>query len=129
MGATLDRLLELLELERVGDDVFRGPSQDLGWGPVFGGQVHGQALSAVGRTVDDGRHAHSLHAYFLRPGDVNRPITYHVERTRDGSSFSTRRIRAHQDGPPIFFMAASFQRPEGGLDHQAAMPRVAGPDG
>ena len=129
MGAVLDRLLELLELERLEEDLFRGPSQDLGWGSVFGGQVLGQALSAAGRTVDDGRHAHSLHAYFLRPGDVNRSITYQVERTRDGAGFSTRRIRAHQDGPPIFFMAASFQRPEDGLEHQAAMPRVPGPDG
>ena len=129
MGRVLDRLLELLELEPIGEDVFRGPSQDLGWGTVFGGQVLGQALSAAGRTVDGDRHAHSLHAYFLRPGDPARPISYHVERTRDGGSSSTRRIRAHQEGPPIFFMAASFQRPEGGLDHQAAMPEVPGPDG
>jgi acyl-CoA thioesterase-2 len=129
MSRVLDRLLELLELEVVGEDVFRGPSQDLGWGTVFGGQVLGQALAAAGRTVAAGRDAHSLHAYFLRPGDPARPITYHVERTRDGAAFSTRRIRADQDGPPIFFMAASFQRPEGGLDHQAAMPEVPGPDG
>jgi acyl-CoA thioesterase-2 len=129
MGRVLDRLLELLDLETISEDVFRGPSQDLGWGTVFGGQVLGQALSAAGRTVDVNRHAHSLHAYFLRPGDPTRPISYHVERTRDGSSFSTRRIRAHQNGPPIFFMAASFQRPESGLDHQAAMPGVPGPDG
>jgi len=129
MGVVLDRLLELLELERIDEDVFRGPSQDLGWGTVFGGQVLGQALSAAGRTVDDSRHAHSLHGYFLRPGDPSREITYHVERTRDGASFSTRRIRANQDGPPIFFMAASFQRPERGLDHQDRMPDVPGPDG
>ena len=129
MGRVLGRLLELLELEVVGEDVLRGPSQDLGWGTVFGGQVLGQALAASGRTVAAGRDAHSLHAYFLRPGDPARPITYHVERTRDGAAFSTRRIRAHQDGPPIFFMAASFQRSEPGLDHQAAMPAVPGPDG
>lgn len=129
MGRVLDRLLELLELEIIGEDVFRGPSQDLGWGTVFGGQVLGQALSAAGRTVDADRHAHSLHAYFLRPGDPSRPISYHVERTRDGGCFSTRRIRAHQEGPPMFFMAASFQCPEAGLDHQAAMPGVPGPDG
>jgi acyl-CoA thioesterase-2 len=129
VGRVLDRLLELLELAPIGEDVFRGPSQDLGWGTVFGGQVLGQALSAAGRTVESDRHAHSLHAYFLRPGDPSRPISYHVERTRDGGSFSTRRVRAHQEGPPIFFMAASFQRPEGGLDHQAAMPGVPGPDG
>ena len=128
MSRVLSRLLELLELGVVGEDVFRGPSQDLGWGTVFGGQVLGQALAAAGRTVAAGRDAHSLHAYFLRPGDPARPITYHVERTRDGAAFSTRRIRADQDGPPIFFMAASFQRPEEGLDHQAAMPEVPGPD-
>jgi acyl-CoA thioesterase-2 len=129
MSRVLDRLLELLELEDIGGDAFRGPSQDLGWGTVFGGQVLGQALVAAGRTVDGDRLAHSLHAYFLRPGDPARPISYHVERTRDGASFSTRRIRADQDGPPIFFMAASFQRSEPGLDHQAAMPEVPGPDG
>jgi acyl-CoA thioesterase-2 len=129
MSRVLDRLLELLELEVVDEDVFRGASQDLGWGTVFGGQVLGQALAAAGQTVAAGRDAHSLHAYFLRPGDPARPITYHVERTRDGAAFSTRRIRAQQDGPPIFLMAASFQRPEGGLDHQAAMPEVPGPDG
>jgi acyl-CoA thioesterase-2 len=129
VGRVLDRLLELLELEAIGEDLFRGPSQDLGWGTVFGGQVLGQALSAAGRTVAADRHAHSLHAYFLRPGDPSRPINYHVERTRDGGSFSTRRIRADQEGPPIFFMAASFQRSEDGLDHQAAMPEVPGPDG
>lgn len=129
MSRVLDRLLELLELERIDEDVFRGPSQDLGWGTVFGGQVLGQALSAAGRTVDDSRHAHSLHAYFLRRGDPAKEMTYRVERTRDGGSFSTRRIRAHQDGPPIFFMAASFQRPERGLEHQDSMPEVPGPDG
>ena len=100
MGRVLDRLLELLELETIGEDSFRGPSQDLGWGTVFGGQVLGQALWAASQTVDAGRDAHSLHAYFLRPGDPARPISYHVERTRDGASFSTRRIRADQDGPP-----------------------------
>jgi acyl-CoA thioesterase-2 len=129
MSRVLDRLLELLELETIDEDVFRGPSQDLGWGTVFGGQVLGQALLAAGRTVDGRRKAHSLHAYFLRPGDPRRPMTYRVERTRDGASFSTRGVRASQDGPPIFFMAASFQRPERGLDHQAAMPKVPGPDG
>jgi len=129
MSRVLDRLLEVLQLEVVGEDSFRGPSQDLGWGAVFGGQVLGQALWAASQTVAAGRDAHSLHAYFLRPGDPARPITYHVERTRDGASFSTRRIRADQDGPPIFFMAASFQRSEPGLDHQMAMPEVPGPDG
>ena len=129
MSRVLDRLLEVLELEVVGEDSFRGPSQDLGWGTVFGGQVLGQALWAASQTVDAGRGAHSLHAYFLWPGDPARPITYHVERTRDGASFSTRRIRADQGGPPIFFMAASFQRPEPGLEHQSAMPRVPGPEG
>lgn len=126
MSRVLDRLLEL---DTVGDDEFRGPSQDLGWGTVFGGQVLGQALWAATQTVDAGRDAHSLHAYFLRPGDPSRPVTYRVERTRDGASFSTREVRASQGGPPIFCMAASFQRPELGLEHQAAMPEVPGPEG
>jgi len=129
MGQVLDELLEQLELEAMGDDVFLGQSQDLGWGRVYGGQVLGQALSAAERTVDSARLAHSLHGYFLRPGDPDQPIEYRVERTRDGRSFTTRRIRAEQGGRPIFFMAASFQTPETGLEHQDAMPDVPGPEG
>jgi acyl-CoA thioesterase-2 len=129
MDRVLEELLDLLKLEAVGEDVFVGESQDLGWGRVYGGQVLGQALSAAERSVDSTRLAHSFHSYFLRPGDPGESIEYRVERTRDGRSFSTRRIRAEQDGRPIFFMAASFQVPESGLEHQDAVPDVAGPDG
>jgi acyl-CoA thioesterase-2 len=129
MGAVLDELLALLELADAGGDVYVGESQDLGWGRVYGGQVLGQALSAAERTVDRMRLAHSLHGYFLRPGDPARPIEYRVERTRDGRSFSARRVRAEQAGRPIFFMAASFQIPEPGLEHQETMPEVPDPEG
>jgi acyl-CoA thioesterase II len=128
MSRVLEELLDLLKLEAVGDDVFLGQSQDLGWGRVYGGQVLGQALSAAERTVDTTRLAHSLHGYFLRPGNPKEPIEYRVERTRNGRSFSTRRIRAEQGGLPILFMAASFQIRETGLEHQDAAPDVAGPD-
>jgi len=128
MSRVLEELLDLLKLETVGDDVFLGQSQDLGWGRVYGGQVLGQALSAAERTVDTTRQAHSLHGYFLRPGNPREPIEYWVERTRNGRSFSTRRIRAEQGGRPIFFMAASFQIRETGLEHQDAAPDVARPD-
>jgi acyl-CoA thioesterase-2 len=129
MSPVLEELLDLLSLETVGGDVFLGQSQDLGWGRVYGGQVLGQALSAGERTVEPNRLVHSLHAYFLRPGDPGQPIEYLVERTREGRSFTTRRIRAEQGGRPIFFMAASFQIHEAGLEHQDAMPEVPDPDG
>ena len=129
MSRVLEELLHLLKLEAMGDDVFVGRSQDLGWGRVYGGQVLGQALSAAERTVDSTRLAHSFHSYFLRPGNPRESIEYRVERTRDGRSFSTRRVRAEQDGRPIFFLAASFQIPESGLEHQDAAPDVTGPDG
>jgi acyl-CoA thioesterase-2 len=129
MSRVLEELLHLLKLEAVGDDVFLGRSQDLGWGRVYGGQVLGQALSAAERTVDPTRLAHSFHSYFLRPGNPAESIEYRVERTRDGRSFSTRRIRAEQGGRPIFFMAASFQIPEVGLEHHDAAPDITGPDG
>lgn len=129
MSRVLEELLHLLKLEALGDDVFVGQSQDLGWGRVYGGQVLGQALSAAERTVDSTRLAHSFHSYFLRPGNPRESIEYRVERTRDGRSFSTRRVRAEQDGRPIFFLAASFQIPESGLEHQDAAPDVTGPDG
>ncbi len=129
MSRVLEELLNLLKLETMGDDVFLGESQDLGWGRVYGGQVLGQALSAAERTVDSTRLAHSFHCYFLRPGNPAESIEYRVERTRDGRSFSTRRIRAEQGGRPIFFMAASFQIPEVGLEHHDAAPDIVGPDG
>ena len=128
MHPVLDDLLHLLELERIEDNIFRGESRDIGSAQVFGGQVLGQALSAAHFTVD-GRVAHSLHAYFLRRGDVQAPIIYDVDRARDGGSFSVRRVVAIQHGRPIFNLAASFQRPEAGLEHADRMPDVPGPDG
>lgn len=124
----LAQLVELLSLERIEQNLFRGQSQDLGWGTVFGGQVLGQALSAATQTVPTDRPVHSLHAYFLRPGDVNRPIVYDVDRIRDGSSFTTRRVVAIQNGEPIFNLAASFQQMEEGFDHQDDMPSVPAPE-
>lgn len=128
MNPVLADVLKLLELERIEDNIFRGESRDIGSSRVFGGQVLGQALTAASYTVD-GREAHSLHAYFLRPGDVEAPIVYDVDRARDGGSFSNRRVVAIQHGRPIFNMAASFQRPEQGIDHQDTIPDVPGPDG
>jgi acyl-CoA thioesterase-2 len=124
----LDELVTLLALERIEENLFRGQSQDLGWGTVFGGQVLGQALSAAAQTVATGRPAHSLHAYFLRPGDVTKPIVYDVDRIRDGSSFTTRRVVAIQSGQAIFNLAASFQKEEEGFQHQDPMPPVERPD-
>ncbi|MBK9073058.1 MAG: acyl-CoA thioesterase II [Myxococcales bacterium] len=122
MADKLGALIELLSLERIEDNVFRGESQDLGWGAVFGGQVLGQALSAAGQTVAPGRLAHSLHAYFLRRGDVTQPILYQVERLRDGGSFSARRVAAIQHGEHILHMTASFQEHEAGFEHQDPFP-------
>jgi acyl-CoA thioesterase II len=130
MDPVLDDLLKLLRLERIEDNIFRGESRDLGGDQVFGGQVLGQALSAAHHTVDVGdRIAHSLHAYFLRRGDVRAPIVYEVDRARDGGSFSVRRVVAIQHGRPILNLAASFHKREEGLSHQAEMPEVDGPDG
>jgi acyl-CoA thioesterase II len=128
MSAVLDELVQLLALERIEVNLFRGQSQDLGWGAVFGGQVLGQALSAAVQTVPPERHVHSLQAYFLRPGDVKRPILYDVDRIRDGSSFTTRRVVAIQNGHAIFNLAASFQLDEPGFTHQDAMPAAPAPD-
>jgi acyl-CoA thioesterase-2 len=124
----LDELVKLLALERIEENLFRGQSQDLGWGIVFGGQVLGQALSAAVQTVPAERHCHSLHAYFLRPGDVNKPIVYDVDRIRDGGSFTTRRVVAIQSGKPIFNLAASFQKVEKGFEHQDEMPDAPSPE-
>ena len=125
----LEELLRLLKLEKIEEHIFRGQSQDLGFGSVFGGQVLGQALSAAYQTVAPGRRAHSLHAYFLRMGDANQPIVYDVDAIRDGKSFTTRRVVAIQKGQAIFSMAASFQIAESGFDHQDRAPRVEGPEG
>jgi len=126
MHAVLKDLIALLKLERIEENIFRGDSRDIGSPQVFGGQVLGQALSAAQHTVD-GRIAHSLHAYFLRRGDVNAPIIYDVDRARDGGSFSNRRVVAIQHGRPILNLAASFQHPEDGLEHEADMPDVPSP--
>jgi acyl-CoA thioesterase II len=129
MTAVLDELVTLLALEKIEENLFRGQSQDLGWGTVFGGQVLGQALSAAVRTVPPERQVHSLHAYFLRPGAVDKPIVYDVDRIRDGSSFTTRRVVAIQGGQAIFNLAASFQIVEPGFEHQDPVPDVPPPDG
>jgi acyl-CoA thioesterase-2 len=128
MQRVLADLLDLLALERLDRDLFRGRSQDLGWGAIFGGQVLGQALSAAAQTVVEDRVVHSLHAYFVRAGDVRQPIIYQVDRLRDGKSFSTRRVVAVQEGEAIFSLAASFQVHEEGFDHQSTMPDVPPPD-
>lgn len=128
MSAVLDELVSLLSLERIEENLFRGQSQDLGWGLVFGGQVLGQALSAAAQTVPADRPVHSLQAYFLRPGDASKPIVYDVDRSRDGQSFTTRRVVAIQNGKPIFHLGASFQTDEPGFDHQEPMPTVPGPE-
>ncbi len=125
----LNDLLAMLALERIEEGHFRGQSQDLGFGAVFGGQVMGQALSAAYQTVSPERMVHSLHCYFLRPGDVRHPILYEVEHIRDGNTVSTRRVQAIQHGKSIFYLNASFQLEEPGLDHQDEMPQVQGPDG
>ncbi|NJC68450.1 acyl-CoA thioesterase II [Planosporangium thailandense] len=118
----VDELLELLDLRKLGDTTFEGVSPKVGLQRVFGGQVAGQALVAAGRTVDPERHVHSLHGYFVRPGDPTVPIRYEVENIRDGSSFSVRRSVALQHDQPIFFMSASFQLEQEGLDHQGRFP-------
>lgn len=128
MHPVLDDLLHLLKLERIETNIYRGESRDIGGAQVFGGQVLGQALSAAYHTVEE-RRAHSLHAYFLRRGDMDAPIIYDVDRSRDGGSFSVRRVVAIQHGRPIFNLAASFQEPEEGLEHQSEMPEIEGPEG
>jgi acyl-CoA thioesterase-2 len=124
----LDSLLSMLDLEPLEQNLFRGRSPADGWQRVFGGQVLGQALVAAGRTVDGIRPAHSLHGYFLLAGDPAHPIIYEVERTRDGGSFSTRRVKAIQHGRIIFTMSVSFHKEEEGFTHQATMPEVPPPD-
>jgi acyl-CoA thioesterase-2 len=128
MQPVLAALVDLLALERLDRDLFRGRSQDLGWGAIFGGQVLGQALSAAAQTVAADRAVHSLHGYFMRAGDVTRPILYQIDRARDGASFTTRRVVAIQEGEAIFSLEASFQDAEDGFDHQDAMPEVPAPD-
>ena len=124
MSEVLEELVNLLKLEPIENRIFRGQSQELGWGRVFGGQVLGQALSAARQTVDPERHVHSFHSYFLREGDSSKPIVYTVDCIRDGKSFNTRRVVAVQDGRPIFNLSASFQVSEKGFEHQDPMPKV-----
>ncbi|MEO1083346.1 MAG: acyl-CoA thioesterase II [Acidobacteriota bacterium] len=127
MNAILQDLIHLLTLEKLDTNLFRGESRDIGTQRVFGGQVLGQALAAANYTVED-RVVHSLHAYFLRKGDQDAPIIYEVDRQRDGRSFASRRVVAIQHGRPILNLAASFQKQEEGLEHQASMPQVPPPD-
>jgi acyl-CoA thioesterase-2 len=125
--SALARLLALLDLEKIEENVFRGVSPPERMQRVFGGQVLAQALIAASRTVE-GRLCHSLHAYFLRPGDPKVPLQYEVDRSRDGASFTARRVVAVQHGVPIFTLASSFQREEAGFEHQAQMPLVPEPE-
>ncbi|HZW91202.1 MAG TPA: acyl-CoA thioesterase II [Myxococcaceae bacterium] len=127
VGSALDDLLHVLDLEALEVNLFRGESRDLGGKAVFGGQVIGQALVAASRTVE-GRLPHSLHAYFLRPGDMAHRIVYEVDRVRDGRSFTARRVQAIQGGEVLLSMICSFQVPEDGFEHQAAMPDVPAPE-
>ncbi len=128
MNASLADLERQFDLERLELNLFRGQSRDTGSPQVFGGQVLGQALKAATSTIDDGRRVHSLHAYFLRRGDFTKPIVYTVDRSRDGGSFSARRVVAIQDGEQIFICSASFQTQEQGLEYQAALPDVPPPE-
>jgi len=129
MSQALNSLLNILQLEKVEENIYRGNSQDLGLKQVFGGQVIGQALYAAKQTVPQDRFTHSFHSYFLRPGDSKKPILYEVEVLRDGNSFSARRISAIQNGQPIFYMTASFQGEEAGFSHQSiTIPDVPAPD-
>jgi len=126
-NAPLRELISLLDLEELDVNLFRGRNERPGWGRLFGGQVAAQALAAAGRTVE-GRLAHSLHAYFLRPGDPEVPVIYTVDPIRDGSSFTTRRTVALQRGRAIFNMSVSFHKPEEGFEHQDEMPDAPDPE-
>src|SRR5262245_39322773 len=128
MASELSSVLKILDLEQLETNLFRGVSPKVGWQRVFGGQVIGQALVAATRTVPEQRRAHSLHGYFIRPGDPAKPIIYEVDRYRDGRSFTTRQIVAIQHGVPIFTMAASFHGVEESFEHQLPMPAVPPPE-
>ncbi len=127
MDSTLE-LINLLSLEKIEENIFRGQNYQSPWGRVFGGQVLAQSLHAAYQTVEEGRFVHSLHSYFLLTGDLSLPIIFNVERVRDGGSFSTRRVVAVQKGRPIFILSASFQLEQAGLDHQIEMPKVPSPN-
>ena len=127
-GGALERLIGLLDLEPIEVNIYRGESRDVGSGRVFGGQVLAQALIAARRTVDEPREAHSLHGYFILPGDTEAPIVYFVDRLRDGRSFTTRAVTAIQHGRAIFNLSVSFQKKEEGIEHQPSMPAVPPPE-
>lgn len=124
----MEQLISTLDLEQLEHNLYRGTSPDIGWQRVFGGQVIAQALVAAQRTVDADRFVHSLHAYFVRPGDPSVPIVYQVERIRDGGSFATRQVQAIQHGRAIFTLSSSFQRDEEGYEHQISLPNVPAPE-
>ena len=128
MSTAVDDLIGILDLEELDLNLFRGRSPQNGWQRVYGGQVIGQARVAAVQTVEPDRLAHSMHAYFLLPGDPKVPIIYDVDRMRDGKSFATRRVTARQHGHPIFSMLVSFHTHEEGLTHQAQMPDVPPPE-
>lgn len=121
-------LLDLLDLEPLEVNIYRGSNRDVGTGRVFGGQVFAQALVAARRTVEGEREAHSVHGYFILPGDLTAPIVYFVDRLRDGNSFTTRRVTAIQHGQAIFNLSASFHVREPGLEHQQEMPEAVPPE-
>jgi len=125
---TAAELLDLLDLEQIEENIYRGTNYQAPWGRVFGGQVLAQAIHAAHRTVPEERTVHSMHAYFLLTGDITVPIVYNVERSRDGGTFTTRRVTAIQKGKPIFILAASFQEKKEGFDHQIDIPDVPGPN-
>ena len=129
MTTTLDELLELIDLEPIEHNIYRGLNRDIGSGRVFGGQVLSQALVAARRTVEGARDAHSLHAYFILAGDLDVPIVYFVDALRDGGSFSTRRVTAIQHGRAIFNLSASFHDPQEGVEHQGDAPGAPDPEG
>lgn len=128
MGKAITALLNTITLDNIGNNLYRGNSLDIGLPQVFGGQIIAQALYAARQTVHEDRYAHSLHAYFLRPGDCKKAIDYEVETLRDGMSFSNRRVIAWQNDQPIFQLMTSFQFPETGLEHDSVMPQTTAPE-
>jgi acyl-CoA thioesterase-2 len=128
MPSTAADLVALFELEQIELDIYRGDNRNIGTGRIFGGQVLAQALVAAARTVEDERAVHSMHGYFILPGDLAVPVVYFVDRLRDGGSFSTRRVTAIQHGSAIFSMSSSFHRHEEGIEHQTQMPDVPEPE-
>lgn len=128
MPFTAADLVDRLDLEVIEHNIFRGRNRDIGTGRIYGGQVLAQALVAAGRTVEEGRAVHSMHGYFILPGDLDVPVVYFVDRLRDGGSFTTRRVTAIQHGNAIFNLSASFHEPEEGLEHQEGMPDVPDPE-